>query len=388
MNLTINCALCDMRKLTQEVLDAYSVITVNCASVISSPATQSLLAGHPVVMNAGNILSIPEDWEVITRNGSVTIDGSAIPKAPVFLQVNGTLILRPEAAPVLAQYRHIDVNGLVLCPDCLAGIMSRISVNGRSEIYPKDAVLLDRRFQLDQIFALRAKPGTYFLPNMLVAMDSRVDLKQLRAKGVTILTDRVLTTQSMVEDLLPLVPDSAAVTVVPDGTRYLADDLTLDALAVKKYGPRLYVSGNVRIPAPGAEALRQMKYLYINGDLAAPEALADLILDSGVCYDELHLEPDFSGLWIRDRADVLVDAALLRGHPEGIRITDCASVTLTEDVTTDQLEPLSIADCGMVSCSEALQAVLALHCQDVGRIGPAREDPSQNAVINTAKYVF
>ena len=201
MNLTINCALCDMRKLTQEVLDAYSVITVNCASVISSPATQSLLAGHPVVMNAGNILSIPEDWEVITRNGSVTIDGSAIPEAPVFLQVNGTLILRPEAAPALAQYRHIDVNGLVLCPDCLAGIMSRISVNGRSEIYPKDAVLLDRRFQLDQIFALRAKPGTYFLPNMLVAMDSRVDVKQLRAKGVTILTDRVLTTQSMVEDL-------------------------------------------------------------------------------------------------------------------------------------------------------------------------------------------
>ena len=65
----------------------------------------------------------------------------------------------------------------------------------------ESAVLLDRRFQLDQIFALRAKPGTYFLPNMLVAMDSRVDVKQLRAKGVTILTDRVLTTQSMVEDL-------------------------------------------------------------------------------------------------------------------------------------------------------------------------------------------
>ena len=55
-NLVINAAVCDMRGATAEKLDPYEAVTVNAATIVTSPASQALLSGHHVQLNAADIV--------------------------------------------------------------------------------------------------------------------------------------------------------------------------------------------------------------------------------------------------------------------------------------------------------------------------------------------
>ena len=56
--LMINTAVCDLRGATAEKLDQYEAVTVNAATIVTSPAAQALLAGYPVQLNAAEVVEL------------------------------------------------------------------------------------------------------------------------------------------------------------------------------------------------------------------------------------------------------------------------------------------------------------------------------------------
>lgn len=79
-------------------------------------------------------------------------------------------------------------------------------------------------------------------------VDPELDAEKLRAKGVTFSTKEVIISESKVESFIDLIDEKAEIIIVPDGTVVVLDDLDLDDAALRKYGKKLYVIGDVTIP--------------------------------------------------------------------------------------------------------------------------------------------
>lgn len=64
--------------------------------------------------------------------------------------VNGVLDIAPGAEAALSGYVGIQVNGQVICPESLSGLLSGATVNGEIEVYPDDCIRLKRTAVLDR----------------------------------------------------------------------------------------------------------------------------------------------------------------------------------------------------------------------------------------------
>ena len=52
-NLKVNCGVCDVRGIKEELLAAYEKVRINCGHMITSPAAQVLLSKYAAGINAG-----------------------------------------------------------------------------------------------------------------------------------------------------------------------------------------------------------------------------------------------------------------------------------------------------------------------------------------------
>ena len=157
--LIINCGLCDLRHVSEESLQAYESVVINCATAVVTRESQDVLHRFPVQINAGDILQVPAGQDVIrlqSHNGSHTLDGSAAPDGLTFLMVNGKLIIGEDALEAARQYYRIQVNGKTILPRSFTGQLTNLSVNGKTVAYPDGAALLKDTAVIDRFFPLRA----------------------------------------------------------------------------------------------------------------------------------------------------------------------------------------------------------------------------------------
>ena len=159
---------------------------------------------------------------------------------------------------------------------------------------------------------------------------------------------------------------------VPDGTKLIDDDLELKPKTIKKYGTRLCVTGDVSIK--DAEALSSLEYLFADGTVSVNKELEDAFDEIESVYDELRvIDPDL-GL-IVDRPMVKVGASMLGKYPKGLRVEDCAKVTLSEDLSAeDIMEKLHIVDCAMVICTKEQEEAVNMIAEDVAMIQVSGQD--------------
>lgn len=370
--LKVNAALCDMRGATEEKLCQYERIEVNAAILVTTPTVQALVARHAACINAANILELPEgdDVRLITRNGRMTIGpGNPPPPGRLALVVNGMLTLEPGAEAALADCISILVNGSVRCPASVAAaLQGRLSVNGSMVTYPDGAILLGSTFVLDDTFVLRARAALYYAERRIVLLDPAVDPAALRDKGVRFRTRTALLARSLAAEAAPLFDDTTELVILPDGCAFVNDDAALDRALLRRYGGKLYINGDLKVGADAAPLLEQVEFLRVNGDVWVASAAEEAFWDVDARYDALRRLP---GRWLRDQAQVRVDAGLLERNPDGVQVSDCAVVEIAADVLPETIEQrLSLIDCGVVACTEAQEAAVAAVSEDVGRIGP------------------
>lgn len=387
-DLSVNAVVLDLRKLSQETLDAYEKCSMNAAVALTTPRVQRLLAEKGIRLNVASCIN-EEDLsvKVNTLNGKVTLDDTGVPEGKVVLVlvVNGILTLKPETAAALEHYEKIIVNGKLYCPASLASAaLSKCSVNGEVSIYPDEAVVLNGVVKLDRSFLFRAQPKLYWTDWMFVAMDPKLDAPALAASGATFAGRKAVLTESNAKVLAPLFADDTELMILPDGTAVLEDDLELSAGTLRRYGTRLYVAGDVTVPEGVEELLGRMEYLHVAGDVLLPAALEEAFYGiPDLEYGSLRV---LLGHAIVGSPRLKLGKAMLDLYPQGVTCVDCAMVGLEETLEPDVIaKKLRFDGCAMVRCTEAQENAVLAVSKDVAKVqarDPRPEDEQETVRMN------
>ena len=369
--MVINCSNCDARKVTEETLSAYETIVINAATILVSPETKELLNRHGVAMNCASVLELDADVEVSTINGSAQIKSSDVVSGRKYLTVNGSLEIGSGTEKVLEQYVGISVNGTVTCPESVSAQLGKIKVNGTTNCYPDDAIILKRSAVIDRLFALRAKNSRYWSSRRMIMVDPQLDAAVLEKKGATFCAKEVIIAESKVEEMIDLIDEKADIVIVPDGTAVVLDDVELDEMTLKKYGTKLYIIGDLKVREEAAAVLPQLEYLNIFGDALVVEELKPQLMEAITQIDgDVRILKKPKGRYIEDKMSLRLSKWLVEQEPDGISVSDCMKVTLDPDISCDLiLERLSFSDCMEIKCSPEQEAAVSAVSEDVMAIG-------------------
>lgn len=405
--LIINCATCDARNALEENYAHYEQITINCAMVLTSPNAKAVMNKLPFTLNCANVLEVEGDADVRTVNGSGEIKrGDAVPASKYYMMVNGALTIGPGTQEQLAQCVGMTINGSLTCPESIYSILKGVNINGATICYPDGAIVLKRNAVIDKLFVLRAKNSLYWSGRRMIMVDPELDAHKLRSKGTTFSTKEVIISQSKVEALIDLIDEKAEIIIVPDGTAVVLDDITLNGDALRRYGKKLYIIGDVTV-SEDAGALDELKYLNIRGDVTVPQEHKEKLL---AVLTEISGEVKIAkpkGATLEDKPFVKITKWMLERQPLGISVSDCAIVKIADDIPKELIaQRLRIEDCAVVKCSEELEDAVTMVCTDVAKIGGAEEDDGlgigdmlkgalggikgalETKVINAADYVL
>lgn len=405
--LMINCATCDARNALEENYAHYEQITINCAMVLTSPNAKAVMNKLPFTLNCANVLEVEGNVDLRTVNGSSEIkQGDIVPTSKYYMLVNGSLTIGPDTQEQLAQCVGMTINGSLTCPESVYATLNGVKVNGSTTCYPNGAIVLKRNAVIDKLFALRAKNSLYWSARRMIMVDPELDVAKLQSKGVTFSTKEVIISESKLEALIDLIDEKAEIIIVPDGTSVVLDDITLDEDTLRRYGRQLYVIGDVSIPED-ADAMDELKYLNIRGDVKVPQQHKEklLLVLTEISGEIKTAKP--KGATLEDKPFVKITKWMLEQQPMGIDVSDCAIVKIADDIPKELIvQRLHIEDCGVVKCSEELEDAVTMICTDVGQIGGSDGDDGlgigdimktamggikgalETKVINAADYVL
>lgn len=368
--MIINCGECDARYVQEETLAAYEKITINAGNVWVSPESKNLLNRYAVTLNCGNIRQLDPDVKLSKINGNAQIRSSDAVTEKTYLQINGSLDIGPDTEKVLQHYVGIGVNGSVTYPESISACLGMMNVNGSTVCYPDGAVVLKRSAVIDKLFALRAKKSLYWSAKRMIMVDPKLDGYTLAEKGASFSTKEAIIAESKVEGLIDLIDEKAEITIVPDGTAVILDDVPLNEMTVKKYGKKLYIIGDLIAREEAADVLEQLEYLNIRGDAAVTETLKDRLM---AAITEIEGEVKVSrkkGRRMEDKMHLRISKWLLEQEPDGISVSDCMKVTLDADIPNEMiLEKLCISDCMEVKCTADQEVAVSAICEDVLSVG-------------------
>lgn len=399
-SLIIDTAFCDVRKVTEEFLSTYASVEINAATVVTSQSAQVLLGKYGVEIDCAHLLTLEDNVQFTTLHGTYFISPSTtVPEEKTYLMLNGCLEIEPGSETALEGYTAITVHGTVNCPRSIADRLgSKLTVSGAFNTYPDGCIRLKKNTVLDRFFHLRAKQdAVYYVPRCVIALSPDINFAKLAEKNVRFETKKLLVTESLAETAVPFFGETVDISVFPDGCAYVDGDAVLDEALLKRYGGRLYVTGDLTVPAKSAALLDRVTYLRIDGDLLVSRGLKDRVLAMDVEYGRFYT---VGSTLIANAGSQQIDAYVLEHAEDGVSAISCAHISIAPDVSPELLREklVSIIACASISCAskEQISALSMLEMHDVASVslegqenGAGDEDEDENTVrINTAQYTF
>lgn len=381
--LNVGCAICDVRFATEETLSAYEQVSISCATLISSPEARALLSRCHAEISTAHTLDVEGNIKMSTVNGKMHLTPSqTASEEKTILVVNGELDVDPGSEEVLKSYAAVMVNGVVVVPESMMGLLAGMTINGALQTYPDGCIRLESTTILDRTFALRAKQDAlYYAASRMIALNRDIDFQKLEEKNVRFATKKLIIAESLVEAALPLFDEKADIQILPDGCAYLNDDVTLDGALVRRYGGKLYIGGDLTL-LEDDPWLDQVTYLRADGDALLTKDLQDKLHAMGAEYKDLYV---VGGVLLTGKSSVHLTRAMLERAERGLSVVSCAAVTVDEDVSAQLLQEklVSIVACANVTCTEGQKAVIELVAEDVAKIGLEQERKEQEDDPNT-----
>lgn len=363
----INTTVCDARGVQESSLQNFDSIVINAAALLTDAPSRAILNRYPFTLNAATALDIPEGQNVRTQtvNGKYEI-GPDTDGTDVFLVINGKVTLLNDSLHAARSFTRILVNGKILLPKSHLGQLQNLTLNGKAEPYPDGAVLIKDGADIDSLMLARASHPFYYCPGTLYFLSADLDIGKLKEKALRFGAKKIIVAESLLTALLPHLEEDAVLIRVPDGTRRIDDDTELTCKTIKKYGGKLCVRGDVRIHE--LEALLSLQYLHVQGTVYVDKHLEEAFEAVQSAYDALKiLDPDVG--YLTDRPVIKVNNAMLQQYAGGLRIEDCAKVTLAPDLSpTDILARLAISDCAIVRCTKDQEDAVHMIARDVAMI--------------------
>ena len=344
------------------------------------------------------------DFYTKTVNGDFEINSRTVFKAHTVLIINGTLTIRPDTEQLLSNIEYLAVNGKLICPRSLAASIEKSVINGQSEYYPNEAILLDSKFSLDRYFPQRARKGAlYWASDRIDFIDPDIDLKALADKNIKFETRTLIIAEEYFDEAVSMFNDDVKIEIVPSGMTAFFDDTILTNDLVNKCGGRIIVFGDLKLE-DDFTAFESVDRLIVKGKVSLKAAQYDdfIMLDS--MYQALKIITN--ARQIQDVLKAKIDSFLLNNSPEGVNVFDVAMVEIAADVDPAMiLAKLKISDCALVKCHEKQESSVAAVSHDVGKIQAFSTDADNgdepkagiadmldmlltSKTINTAEYVM
>ncbi|MBQ4085791.1 MAG: hypothetical protein IJC54_04400 [Clostridia bacterium] len=379
--LMINCEVCDARNMAQEDYAGYESILLNAEIMLVNERAKGVLAQLPVTANVEETISLPEgiDFDVRTINGSAQLGADSTVSENTILLVNGKLQLLPSAQQAIEKCYKVIVNGALRCPKSMEGCLGKINVSGATEIYPDEAVALESRFTMDRYFPLRARQdAVYWASKRIIVADEAIDVRKLAAKNVSFITQELVAPEALVEELAPLFNADAKFEVAPEGFALVPEDAVLDELLLEKYGKKLYVLGDLEIPAGSAGLLAQIDKLKVTGSVVLTKA-------DKPALDALRAEVgsiDFvKGKIVGNAVSATIDRKLLDHAPDGVTIKNAAMINIHADITPEEiLEKLDIKNAAVINCSPGQRSAVEMVTKNCAQIHSGDGDGQEGAL--------
>lgn len=391
-SLQVNVVMCDMREISEEVLKAHDKIQINAAIVLMSKESKDLIAKYNVSINSAYVCQVDNNVEVAVKNGRYQILPGQKPSVPTILLVNGKLNIAPNTEEVLDSYTSIIVNGKVTCPKGMSGNIAGMQVNGKTEFYPDNAVILKSTFVLDKVFILRAEQSDYYASGRVVILDNSLDLKKLAEKKVHFITPTALISEDLAESAIDLFDKETEIKLLPEGCAFIDGDVLFSEKILRRYGNKLYINGDLTFDADSEAALKQLNYLNVNGTIKILKNLQEAFEKINATYVDILC---VKGIIVNDKANIKIDKNMLERNPNGITVCDCAMVSLSEDIPPEIIqESLQFIDCAMVKCSLEQRSSVELISSDTN-ITTSKDDELFSSLftentksINSVQYKF
>lgn len=371
--LVINSASCDVRNAVEENYSQYENITIHAASVVTNQSGKAFLNKMPITLECANMIETEENVRLSVINGRIEIKSTdKIPSERIILMVNGSVAIGANTENYLKQCAAIIVNGSVLYPESMSSYLNHMTVNGKSACHPDDAIILKKNAVVDRLFSLRAKNALYWSSKRMIMVDPKLNAQELKEKGASFSCNEVIISESKVEEFLSLIDERAEFVIVPDGTSVAEGNIVLDEAAVRKYGKKLYVIGDVTVPFE-KDCLDSLEYLSINGDAIVPKERSEKFSDMlEKITGDINIISSKTGC-ICDRQYIRVTKWML--EQSELDISDCMIAELDSDIDKELImERLKIKDCCMVKCSKEQSDAIAMICKDVGEIKILQQD--------------
>lgn len=397
-NYILNCNVCDTRKVQENVFEGYEKVVINADILISNQRSKAILNKYAVTLNVDAAIESEEEFEFTTQNGSYEINSESVPVKAACLVVNGSLIIRPGTEEILKKYVKIVVNGGVKCPQSLAAYVQSMSVNGMTEFYPDECILMGKTLEIDKYFPVRARENGYYYSAEVLMLDEKMDLEKLKNKKVRFRTEKLTIAEQMLEDVIHMFNDELELVVVPEGYRYLEGTVALDKKTVKKYGTRLFVDGDLELNETEDQVLDQIESLKVTGEIKILEEQQEKFEELDAEYDSVTV---VKGMIISDRIDAVIDCEMMEMHPSGILVQNIVDVKISEDIPAEQiLEMLQIENCVSIFCSESQKSAVTMISKNVVYIKTVENEEKSrdkntveellkgNNVINADNYVL
>jgi hypothetical protein len=208
------------------------------------------------------------------------------------------LFIEEGESKSLGQYKAVLLNGVVLHPASFD--TSNITLNGANLAYPDGAIVMLQKLELDNAFINSAVPGaTYFvlgvsedmmsngeldgemaaamMKNIGVSAVEPLDLDLLKSKGIRFNTPWITVSEENAQVLMTMVEGNYGSTIIPAGYKPMEKG-RLDSIAVRRFGKRIFVKGDLEITPEDSNALSQVESLIILGSVRISEKLLDAFL--------------------------------------------------------------------------------------------------------------
>lgn len=375
-NLEVDAGFVNAINFTEEIAQMYNKITIDTGVLITSDSSQKILSKYGVIIDAGYVVSFRNGTNLSYMNGMRTITPNETVSEHTAVLINGKLLVEKGCAEIIKNFERIIVNGLAIYPDDIDS--SKLQCHGSSVVYPADATLITKSFDVDEIFCIRAENNEkYFTPESVYFTDMDVDLQELIDKNVHIICKKAFVYQSLLRKALKLLDKKAEVETIPDGCAIIKDDVELCEETVERYGNKMYSFGSVFIPKEAKPILEKIEYLRSGENLFVCKEVPQELLKNCQASEDIIFH---AGKLIYKQSMVTVDENLLNSNPEGISLMKISHISIDPALSVDALKAglKEIVKCSHVSCTSEQNGYISTIAKKVSMISCDEQDDKEN----------
>lgn len=162
-----------------------------------------------------------------------------------------------------------------------------------------------------------------------------LDLELLKSKNIRFYTNWVTVTEDNAKELLKIVSGNIGSTIIPTGYKIMNGG-KLDMLTVRRFGKKIYVTGDLKIYEEDAAALDLIENLYVEGNVKIADKIADVFFEKCSKYGNLTV---YKGEWIDvNHSEYTISNEVLQDMEEGATFNISSSnVEILPEVTPELL---------------------------------------------------